>query len=78
MRDFLRWLFSPAPPALMQVSVVMHPEVYARLDRLARHPNLAGEFAGDAILNTAVRSWLDEHEAALLAGSEELREKADA
>jgi len=73
MRDFLRWLFSPAPPAspgLMQVSVVMHPEIYARLDRLARHT----DFAGEAILNTALRSWLDEHEAALLNRSEELRE----
>lgn len=70
MRDFLRWLFSPSTPGLMRVSVVMHPEIYARLDRLARHTN----FAGDALLNTAARAWLDEHEAALLNHSEELRE----
>jgi predicted transcriptional regulator len=68
MRKFLRRLFAPAP--VMRVSVVMHPEIYARLDRLARRT----DHAGDAILNTAVRAWLDENEAALLAGDWILQE----
>jgi len=67
---FLRTLLAARrQPEPLPVSLLMDPMVYARLDRLARH---TGE-PGDAIVSLALRSWLDEHEAALLGGSEELR-----
>jgi len=69
MLDFFRQLFSPTDPLF--VSVAMHPETFARLNRIARHTSQPG----DSIIDLAVREWLAGHEAALLEGDETLREK---
>lgn len=68
MLNTLRRFFNPS--CNLQVSIVMDPTVFARLERVARHT----EEAGDAILNTALKVWLDEHEDALLKGDEILQE----
>ena len=49
---------------VLEVSIRMRLENHQRLDQLARQL----EAPGDALVDLALREWLDNHEADLLAG----------
>jgi len=72
MLSFIRRLFAPRDPNQpIPVEVPMAPLVHARLTRLAHHTKQPGAL----IVDIALREWLEEHEDALLQGTETFRER---
>lgn len=66
---FFRNIFTPGGHTregdpYMDVSVRMSPEIFCRLDRLAR----STETAGDSYIHMALIEWLEAHEQDLLNG----------